>query len=184
MRDQRSPRVLLLTSLPGVGKTTVLRKVAERLHGRPVAGFLTDEIRSQGRRLGFRLASLDGHSTVLSHVEIDSPYKVGRYGVDVPALEKVVEEVLARKSTADVLLIDEIGKMECLSSRFVAAMSDLLETGPPLVATVASRGGGFIAAVKRQPGAVLWQVTRENRDRLPDRVLDWLDSISPSSAVP
>ena len=176
MRDQRSPRLLLLTSLPGVGKTTVLRKVAERLHGRPVAGFLTDEIRSQGRRLGFRLASLDGHSTILSHVEIDSPYKVGRYGVDVPALEKVVEEVLARKSTAD------IGKMECLSSRFVSAMSDLLETGPPLVATVASRGGGFIAAVKQRPGAVLWQVTRENRDRLPDRVLDWLGSIG-SKAV-
>jgi nucleoside-triphosphatase len=75
---------------------------------------------------------------------------------------------------ADVYLVDEIGKMECLSQQFVAAIGRVLESGKPVVATVALHGEGLIDEVKRLPGIQIWQVTRENRDRLPDDILAWL----------
>ena len=71
-------------------------------------------------------------------------------------------------------LVDEIGKMECLSPGFVDATRALLDAGVPLVATVGQRGGGFIAEAKRRPDVTLWEVTRANRDALPARVGEWI----------
>jgi nucleoside-triphosphatase len=72
-------RVLLLTGVPGVGKTTVLRRLKGRLTGRRIRGFLTDEIRSQrGNRLGFQLETLDGRTARLAAVGLRSPHRVGR----------------------------------------------------------------------------------------------------------
>jgi nucleoside-triphosphatase len=73
-----------------------------------------------------------------------------------------------------VYLVDEIGKIECLSKRFVAVMRSLLIGPKPVVATIALRGGGFITEAKRTQGAVIWEVTRANRDLLPSRGLRWL----------
>ena len=66
-----------------------------------------------------------------------------------------------------------IGKMECLSQRFVAAIERLLDTGVPVVATVAERGAGLIERVKRRQGVVLWIMPRANRDQIPARVRQW-----------
>ncbi|HKD42021.1 MAG TPA: nucleoside-triphosphatase [Myxococcaceae bacterium] len=169
--------VLLLSGVPGVGKSTVLRKVKQLLGQSPLRGFLTDEVRNaRGQRLGFQIESIDGRSARLADVSSRSPDRVGRYGVDVAALERVAVPALALDERA-VYLVDEIGKMECLSSAFVEAVVGLLDSDRPLIATVAQRGAGFIADVKRDPGAELWQVTRENRDELPARVVSWLGDL-------
>jgi nucleoside-triphosphatase len=80
----------------------------------------------------------------MAHVDLPGPPRVGRYGVDVAAIDAVVDEVLAPRAGVDLHLVDEIGKMECLSPRFVRAMRALLDSGAPVVATIALRGG-FIA---------------------------------------
>jgi nucleoside-triphosphatase len=167
-------RALLLTGLPGVGKTTVLRRVAERLTGRPIRGFITQEIREGKERVGFGITTFDGRTATLAHVRIRSPHRVGRYGVDLRALDELLG-CLEPEEPRAVSLVDEIGKMECLSSGFVAAMKSLLDSAAPVVATVALKGTGFPGEVKRHPGVELWTVTRENRDELPDRVVAWLD---------
>ena len=70
-------RNLLLTGIPGVGKTTVLRKVAERLSGVELGGFLTDEIRVEGKRVGFAIETFDGDSATLAHVDIHTSLEMG-----------------------------------------------------------------------------------------------------------
>jgi len=165
--------VLLLTGLPGVGKTTVLRKVKDELACQRIRGFLTDEIRSdRGERVGFRIETLEGRAARLASVGLRGP-EVGRYGVDVGALDSVGVPALALDEGA-VYLIDEIGKMECLSRAFTDAIARLLDSPAPVIATVAQRGGGFIAEVKRHPRAELWEVTRANRDAMPGRIVSWL----------
>ena len=83
-------------------------------------------------------------------------------------------DLLLDPNAAEVFLIDEIGKMECLSERFIAGMRRVLDAGRLVVATVALRGGGFIAEVKRRRDVTRWEVTRANRDELPAPVLAWI----------
>lgn len=170
-------RLLLLTGPPGVGKTTVIRRVAATLDDRRPGGFYTEEMRGSGRRLGFRLVTFDGRDAVLAHVHHRGPYRVGRYGVDVSVLDGLAASALGPPATTTGLyLIDEIGKMECLSDRFVAAVRRLIDSSVIVIATVAERGEGLIAEVKRRPAVEMWQVTRDARDALPAEVMAWLDT--------
>jgi nucleoside-triphosphatase len=167
--------VLLLTGAPGVGKTTVLRNVAGRLPNKRVAGFYTEEIRTlDGERSGFRMTGFDGHSGVMAQSGFPSPYRVGKYGVDVTVIDDLALSFLAQQPSVEIYLVDEIGKMECVSEKFVAAMRKVLDFGKPVVATIALHGAGFIDEVKRRSDIQLWQVTRANRDILPDDILAWL----------
>ncbi len=169
-------RICLITGRPGVGKTSAIRKIAASRSGLHLRGFYTEEIRVAGERRGFRLVTLDGQERVMAHVAFRGPHRVGKYGVDVALVDEVADSVLAARPPADLYLVDEIGKMECLSSRFVGAMRALLDSTRPVLATVAQRGGGFIAEVKHREDVLLWEVTLGNRDEMPDRLLAWLRS--------
>lgn len=173
--SRRRSHVLLLTGPPGVGKTTVVRAVAAAVIGRRVAGFYTEEIRVRGVRRGFRAVTFDGRKALMAHVDLRGPDHVGKYGVDVGVVDALANS-LAAGGGVDLVLVDEIGKMECLSSRFVGAMRALLEAPTPVVATVAERGGGFIAEVTNRADVEVWLVTRTGRDALPGRVLAWLET--------
>ena len=165
--------VLLITGAPGIGKTTVIRRPAEGPKHKGLRGFYTEEIREDGERRGFRLVSFDGTTQVIAHVDFLKRHRVGKYGVDVAVLDDAAR-LLRPDPDARVYLVDEIGKMECLSDRFIAAMRVLLAGHTPVVATVGAHGGGFIAEVKRRPECGLWEVTRVNRDELPARIIAWL----------
>jgi nucleoside-triphosphatase len=169
----RQARVLLITGAPGVGKTTVIRRVARELKSDGLRGFYTEEIREDGERRGFRLASFEGTAHIIAHVDFMKSRRVGKYGVDVEALDDAAK-LLHPDPDARVYLVDEIGKMECLSDRFVAAMRVLLSGKTPMVATIGAHGGGFIAEVKQMPTCELWEVTHANRDDLPARIVAWL----------
>lgn len=168
------PHVLLITGAPGVGKTTVIRRVAEQLQRKRLGGFYTAEIRERGARPGFRLVDCAGRERVVAHVAFDTGHRVGKYGVDVAAIDEAAA-ALDPVPGVDAYLVDEIGKMECFSARFCAAVRALLDGPIPLVATVAIRGGGLIAEVKSAAQSELWEVTRANRDDLPARVTGWLE---------
>src|SRR5438132_7271042 len=141
---------LLLTAVPGAGKTTVIRRVAEHLPTKTLGGFYTEEMRTRGERRGFRLIAFDGAEAVIAHVGLPKTHRVGKYGVDVGAIDRATEAALAPRRGVRLYLVDEIGKMECLSARFVTDMRRVLAGSIPLFATVANRGVGFIGEVKRR----------------------------------
>jgi nucleoside-triphosphatase len=167
-------RVLLISGRPGAGKTTVIRKVAASLSGCRLAGFYTQEIRGRAGRQGFRLVTFDGRERIMAHVNFGGAARVGRYGVDVGVIEEIARSALRTSKAVDVYLVDEIGKMECLSPAFVAAMGALLDSPARIVAAIAERGGGFITEVKQRSDVLLWTVTHATRDALPDRVVAWI----------
>ncbi len=171
---------IMLTGTPGCGKTTVIRRLLERLE-RPATGFFTAEIRQGeqggrggrgGRRVGFAVESLDGRQAVMSHVEIGGGRRVGRYGVDVAAFEAVILPALRPPDAATLIVVDEIGKMECFSDAFIDRVRELLAGPNPLLGTVPRAGGGFPAEVRRRGDVRLIEVTHANRESLPRELLE------------
>jgi len=166
------PRILL-TGPPQCGKTTVVQKVVA-LWPSKAAGFFTREVRRAGRRLGFEIVTLNGDAAFLSHVDFPGPYRVGKYGVNLDNLHRVALPALEVGPGVDLIVVDEVGKMECLSARFVAALEGLWKQPVPLLVTVAEKGGGYIGALKGKPDKTLLTVTPANRDELPIRILELL----------
>ena len=174
MTEQVLPKILL-TGAPGCGKTTVVVKLAQLMTHRRMAGFITEEIRTNGKRTGFTAKTFGGKEAMLSSIHHNSWVSVGRYGVDVHGFEDLVLpefEKIAGK--ADLFLIDEIGKMECFCPRFVKAIEHLLEQEVSCLATVSQNGKGLIADIKARDDVELITVTPQNRDTLPAQLAERL----------
>jgi nucleoside-triphosphatase len=67
-----------------------------------------------------------------------------------------------------LVIIDEIGKMECYSEKFRKLVKDLLDSGKPVIAiaTIAQKGGGFISEVEKRGDISLFDLTQSNRTML------------------
>lgn len=171
-------RTLLLTGRPGIGKTTVIKKVAEML-GERGGGFYTEEILGPGGRKGFRLITLDGQEAVMAHVELrgQGRPRVGRYGVDVAAIERVGVKALYRAmERGQIVFIDEIGKMELFCGAFKNAVLQAIGGPATVLATVMAKPNPWVDALKALPQVELWEVTTENRDRLAYEIIAWFRS--------
>lgn len=172
---------LLITGFPGVGKTTLIERLSEALtYLRPV-GFYTEEMREGGERKGFELVNLEGKRGVLSHVDIRSPYRVGRYKVDISGFEDFLDGISFFDPSSGLIMIDEIGKMECLSNKFEKILIEILDSEKWVIATIALKGSGLITEVKQRQDVKLFEITRNNRDSL---FSDILKEINPENSRP
>ena len=150
----------------------VIRRVIEQLGDLRLAGFYTQEIREHGQRVGFEAIGLGGRSATLAQVDFHSPRRVGRYSVDLGGFEAILQAELARPGeSVDIFIIDEIGKMECFSPVFTEGVTRVLDGPVPVLATIAAKGGGVIAAVKTRPDVEIVEVTYANRSDLPEELV-------------
>lgn len=170
---------ILITGLPGVGKTTLVKKLAEALKNFRPAGFYTEEIREKGIRKGFALISFDGGKGILSHTDIRSPYRVGKYNVDVNGFEDFLDRIPFFSPSNSLIVIDEVGKMECLSDSFRILVKKLIESEKTVIATIALEGGGFIAEIKQRDDIVPFEINPKNRDL---QLLEILQTVLPKNA--
>ncbi len=159
---------VLLTGRPGCGKTTLVMRVVNEL-AVPAGGFYTEEIREHGGRVGFKLATLDGKEAVLAHVNFKTRQRLGKYGLDLSALETVGIEALRRAVRArQLVVIDEIGPMEIRSAVFRDVVNDVLDSPEPsgILATITARSLPFTDAIKKRPDVTLVEVRLDNRDQV------------------
>ena len=140
-------------------------------------GFYTREIRCQGVRQGFEIVTLDGASAILAHINIDSPYRVSKYGVDTKNLDKVGVSALRRAiQECDIVVIDEIGKMELFSSAFREAVLEVLNSRKKLLGTIMLPPHPWADRIKQDPRVKVLQVSRTNHQQVLKEVLEWLGS--------
>jgi nucleoside-triphosphatase len=161
---------LFLTGNPGVGKTTLIRAIVQRLEGITCAGFYTEDTRQCGERTGFRIVTLDGQKGMLATVGGKKP-TVGKYSIHIEEFEKLaLLQLEPGRNPADLYIIDEIGKMELLSRQFRTRIVELLAQPTNLLATITKKAAPFTDQLKRRSDIELVEVTQKNRDELPDEL--------------
>ncbi|MFD7445508.1 nucleoside-triphosphatase [Streptomyces sp. NPDC059909] len=174
------PTRILLEGRPGIGKTTAVRRLAALLRTRTPVGFTTEEIRQGAARVGFALETLDGRRAVLAHVDFPGPPRVGRYGVDLRVMDELALSALAPVSRnpapRDLVLIDELGRMELAGAAFREVVRILFTADVDVVATVHAHHDPFTDDLKRRAGIELVQVTAGNRDVLPEQLAARLEN--------
>jgi len=149
-----------------VGKTTLVKKLVEELKQFHPVGFYTEEIREEGTRKGFELISLDGRRGLLSHTDIQSPHRVGKYKVDVKGYEAFLTSIPLLNRSTRLIVIDEIGKMECYSDQFKNLLKEILDSEKWVIATIALKGSGIIEEIKKRKDLKLFEITQRNRNSL------------------
>lgn len=156
---------ILLTGPPRCGKSTLIEKVVTRIQ-KPMTGFFTREIRKEGNRVGFSIMTLDGKNGVLAHQEIRSKYRVGKYGVNLNDIDQIAVPSMLPNQSDTIIVIDEIGKMECFSSLFCRTLLNILDSENPVIGTIAQKGDRFIQKIKEREDILLIHVSERNRDEL------------------
>ena len=172
---------LLITGLPGVGKTILIKKLSEALKDFHPVGFYTAEIREGGERKGFELISLEGKRGLLSHKDIKSQHRVGNYKVDIESFEDFLNSISFSNPLSHLIIIDEIGKMECLSAQFKKILKEILNSEKWVLATIALMGSGLIAEVKVREDVKIFEITKKNRSSLFSEILK---EINPHNSPP
>lgn len=145
-------------------------------------GFYTEEIREGRVRTGFRIVTLDGDRAVLAHVGIRGQPRIGKYGVDLEALNAVgVKSVEVALTQRELVIVDEIGPMELLSNRFQEAVLVAMESLVPVLGTIMSRSSPFADRIKALPQVQLLHLSRTNREEVAAEIVGRLRSMLRSS---
>jgi nucleoside-triphosphatase len=185
MKSGQGKRLILVTGPPGIGKTTVLLKVEEKLRNRgyKVGGMISQEIRDGCSRVGFEITDLAlGRKGWLAHIRQAEGPKIGRYRVNIEDLDSIgTTAILGAINNADIVVIDEIGPMELCSESFINAVKKAAEATKPPVATVHYRAHDpLIKQIMSRGDTEVFETTLRNRATLPDIVASKVTDLSRS----
>jgi len=160
---------IFLTGAPSSGKTTVIKKIIKKLPI-PANGFYTEEEKIGDKRVGFLMRSLDGKEGYLAHQDIRSEFHIRRYGVSIENIETIAAASILPVDD-NIIILDEIGKMECFSGKFRKAALKALDSSNIVIGTITFGGDEFISKIKERNDIEIIEVTPLNRDSLPDLIL-------------
>lgn len=165
-----------------MGKTTALERTIEKLESRGFTpgGVMAPAIDGDGDRVGFELIDvLSGATVAMAHVDFATGPTVGKYHVDVEAVDRLCSTAFERAhAEADLFVVDEIAPMEINSEVFIEAVTRALDATTPLVGVVHRSDAGFIRSVKSRGDVEVITVTSDNRDGLPARLAELVESVA------
>ena len=156
---------ILITGLPGVGKTELIKKLCIIFKEFNPAGFFTSEILENGEKAGLEIENLNGDTMTLAHINIKSKHSAGKYKIDIKGFEDFLQQIMLKEKKTGLYFIDEIGKTECESKKFSKLIIDLLNSQKPLVATIPEKGTGLISEIKKMDGVRIFELTPSNHEQ-------------------
>ena len=154
---------IFLTGPPRSGKSTLIEKVVKKIQ-RPATGFFTRELREKGKRAGFLIETLDGKTGLLAHQNIKSNYRVGKYGVNLKDLDQIAVPSMLPSTVDQLIVVDEIGKMECFSRLFRETLLRVISSENQVIGSIAIKGDRFIQTIKDRDDVILVFITQTSRD--------------------
>jgi nucleoside-triphosphatase len=161
---------IAITGRPGIGKTTLCLKVFNALkNGKNISGFITEEVRENNIRKGFKLINLaTGEEGWLAHVNSKSAIRVGKYGVELTSIERFSKNL--EWDDSEIIIIDEIGPMELKSKEFIKMIEMILLSDKSCLFTIHLKSGHFLLKKVRKEFEVL-VIDEKNRDSIADKIV-------------
>ena len=148
--------------MPKSGKSTLLKKVISGLENK--VGFVTNEIRENGERIGFEIETHLGEKTTLADANFQTDFQVSKYFVDIDNLDKIIPKV-SEFNNKNILFLDEIGQMQLFSESFKNLVLKYFDSPNTCIATVSKiYSDEFIDKIKKRNDVILIEITEENRD--------------------
>jgi nucleoside-triphosphatase len=180
MPRRPSPTVKIgITGLPGAGKTQTLLRIIQLLEqeGIKVGGMITEPIVERQHRKGFRITNwLTKENEVFAHEGLKSRVRSGRYGENLSALAGLgIKALQEARDTADVIVIDEVGKMEVESEAFTQSVVDTLDANKSIVMTLHKKSRNpLLQDIRRRDELRLLEVTPVNKNLLAFKIVKLL----------
>jgi nucleoside-triphosphatase THEP1 len=173
------PRIVLLSGPVGVGKTTVAERVAGDLgrRGWACGGLLAPAlVNSCGQKAGiWGVDLLGGERRILARTDRDlGGPAIGPYSFDAGALDWALGAIEGAIRGCDLVVVDEIGKLELWQGTGLAPILPRLAAGEARRALVLVREELLAEAEQRLGDVekVVFRVTHENRGTLAPRIVD------------
>ena len=166
-----------ITGMPSVGKTETLIKIIDKIEksGYKIEGMITETLLEDNKRVGFYVKDWQTNEReIFAHIDFDLKDKVGKYGVDLNVLEKVgvtaIEKAI-NDENIDIIIIDEIGKMEMLSEKFCETVIYALDSDKPILVTLHKKSRTpLLQDIRRRDDIRILEVTAVNKNLLPYKI--------------
>lgn len=165
-----------ITGLPGSGKTYALLRVIEMLKEEEllIGGMIDEPITDGKRRTGFSVKNiLSGETAIFAGPDIESKIMIGKIGVDLSKFEDVaIPAIKCACETCDIIIIDEVGKVEVESRAFVDAVKEALDVDKPMILTLHKKSRNpLLQDIRRRDDVRILEVTPTNRNILPYKII-------------
>ncbi len=102
---------------------------------------------------------------------------IGSYSVNINDLEKIaVKSIISATKSKEIIVLDEIGKMEIFSFRFMDAVIKALDSLKVVIRDIHRENSGFFREIKERKDVELIEIRVDNRDEIADRLKETLIS--------
>lgn len=168
-----------ITGLPGSGKTHTLKRVIEVLLKEEkdlVIGGMIDEKITDGRHdVGIKVCNFQTkEEVVFAKPDIESKIVIGSLGVDLSLFESVAIDAIKNAcESCDIIIIDEVGRVEVESQAFVDAVKEALDVDKPMIITLHKKSRNpLLQDIRRRDDVRILEVTSINRNILPAKIVN------------
>ncbi|TFG07064.1 MAG: hypothetical protein EU539_05970 [Promethearchaeota archaeon] len=168
---------VLITGPPRVGKSTLISRLISHysLKGYGITGFLTPEVKVDNKRIGFDALEIQTNRKVklARKGDYQTRFKLGRYRVFVNEFESFLSEFeFFKKNKMDLIILDEIGKMELFSTKFQNLIKSIFQSEIPIIATIGEKLQHPIKDfLLNLPEVILFHLNRQNQDKILQEII-------------
>ncbi|OPY54422.1 MAG: NTPase [Methanosaeta sp. PtaU1.Bin112] len=159
---------IAVTGSPGVGKSTMVAKVAAA-SGMRVGGVLARDKRYKDRRIGFELLDLASGAVGMLADETGTGPQLGKYRVHPEDLDGIGAKAVEDALKCELIIVDEVGPMELTSHRFISAVEMAISSPLPMLVVLHEWSNHRLAKKIRSTFKVI-AVTKDNRELLVDEI--------------
>lgn len=173
----------IITGKPGSGKSTCVAILIEGLKRKGImfGGIRTPEVREGGIRTGFVVEDLfTGDKDIFASIKFSGGPSISKYVVDLRRFESIAIPALTRAvRECEVIIVDEIGKMELLSSKFVEMIREVWKSNSIAVGTAPLAKIGEVEELKRSSEVIHMEKGGAERvaDYLLGRICGYLNAL-------